>query len=625
MGNFKGLGKLKHTINEGSSNEPFAARYQITESLGEGGMGKVYLAKDTLLDGYKLALKFLHPDLCQDQIQVKRFFREAQLNRKVNHPNVVRIFDVGQVEETVYFTMEYIEGISLKEKIARGTLSTEEIVRIFKEICSGMTAIHEAGIVHRDLKPGNVMIEVGGVAKIADFGIAKTINSDLSNQNELMGCAQYIAPEIWKGKEATTKTDIYSLGVILFEMMTGKVPYSEGSPADMLRQHLCSPIPEIKNDSIPSYLKRLCYKLLSKNEHDRPVNCGEIIQKLSSATSTSMTQISRDDFIRPTVLSGLASIAKNDTPQKLTNLPDYSMLKRKTNPSTYKIPIKEVREALGNNSIGSFLENDFPNNTIADYSKNHSYPWIIRISSSLLTLLVVCSIAYNFLVPWNTLIKLSLANSSTVPFFLCFATCAIGISILFAFPAALVAAFKPAYMSEKKFVIMWAEVSCLLLGILMSLFFWELFKTSEDLVATLIDNPNRLYNILKRSCEMLLYVSLMVPKFILEDQSILYYVVLGLYAMGIFAVFQTKLPGKNLMLLISIVLLPAILYLEYFIPTYLTDYVYNSTVQTVTIPIGEQVFTMSQYALYCGLINWFGILILVNFLRQMLLGISGRR
>ncbi|MDZ4785783.1 MAG: hypothetical protein SGJ02_06880, partial [bacterium] len=132
-------------------------------------------------------------------------------------------------------------------------------------------------------------------------------------------------------------------------------------------------------------------------------------------------------------------------------------------------------------------------------------------------------------------------------------------------------------------------------------------------------------NILKRSCEMLLYVSLMVPKFILEDQSILYYVVLGLYAMGIFAVFQTKLPGKNLMLLISIVLLPAILYLEYFIPTYLTDYVYNSTVQTVTIPIGEQVFTMSQYALYCGLINWFGILILVNFLRQMLLGISGRR
>ncbi len=604
---------MKENIGLGAHGALFAGRYEIVKTLGEGGMGRVYLAKDTLLDGYLLALKTLRPDLCKNEEGLKRFFQEVQLNRKVNHPNVVRIFDVGRDEETVYFTMEYVEGISLKDKIARGPMQFEEVKRIMRDICSGLAAIHAAGIVHRDLKPGNVMLEAGGNAKIADFGIATTATSDITAHNELLGCAHYIAPEIWKGKDATSKTDLYSVGVILYEMITGKTPFNEGSPTDLLRQHLCSPVPEIKNESIPSYLKRICLNLLSKNESDRPAHALEVVQKLAG-TSTSIS-VSSDDFVRPTVVTGLPT--QQQMPA-VTKLPDYSILKRKTNPDTYRSSNWKLRSAAGDwssNSKSSSMEN---HSTIGGHAAGFSLPWIVRAFISLALVATIATITEKFLLPWSKLVQLSLTGSTSINFVLTMAMCAVGISLLFSTPAAIVAALKPNYMQEKKVLIMWGEFTCILLGILTSLLCWELFRGGGDIIKTLTSNPTQLYSSFRRAAEMLLYVGLFIPKFVLKDQAILYYTCIGFYALGVFAIFQSHHTGRNIIFWSCLLLLPLVLAAEYYIPIYATESVYEWTVTNVSFQVGEYNFSMSQFALGCGIANWTIILFLVQFIRKIL-------
>lgn len=602
---------MKEIIGHAAQGVLFAGRYEIVKTLGEGGMGRVYLAKDTLLDGYQLALKTLRPDLCKNEESLKRFFQEVQLNRKVNHPNVVRIFDVGRDDETVYFTMEYIEGISLKDKIARGPLPFEEIKRLMRDICSGLAAIHEAGIVHRDLKPGNVMLEAGGSAKIADFGIATTAASDITAHNELLGCAHYIAPEIWKGKDATAKTDLYSVGIILYEMITGKVPFNEGSAADLLRQHLCSPIPEIKNDSLPSYVKRICLSLLAKNESERPAHALEVVQKLAG-TSTS---ISTDDFVRPTVLTGLP--AQQKLPP-ISKLPDYSALKRKANPETYRSGNWKLRSAAGDWSSASRATSTEGHSTLGKYSAEGTIPWSLRVILSLGMVAIIATLAERFLMPWSTLVRYSLSGSTSVNFISMMALCAIGTSLLFSTPPALVAALKPNYMREKKVLIMWGEFTCLLLGILTALFCWELFKSGSDVVQTITTNPTHLYSCFRRATELLLYVGLFIPKFILKDQSILYYICLGFYALGIFAIFQSHHTGRNVIFWTCLILLPVVLAIEYFLPIYMTQTVYMWTITSVSFELGGYNFSMSQFALACGIANWTIILLLVQFIRKIL-------
>ncbi len=612
MGHYKRLYQVKLNSGQESQSKLFAERYQLLKTIGEGGMGQVCLAKDTLLDNYQLALKVLHPELSKDEEHVKSFFKEAQLNRKINHPNVVRIFDVGQAEEVVYYTMEYVEGTSLKEKIARGPLATEECIRLLKEVCAGLAAIHDTGIIHRDLKPGNVMIEAGGVAKIADFGIAKTVASDITENKELVGCAHYMAPELWKGKEASVQTDIYALGIILFEMLTGKVPYSEGISTDLLRQHICAPIPEVKNDATPSYLKRLCYKLLSKNDFERPKNCYEIIQKLSQGTSTSITH---DDFVRPTVMGGLETRAIID--QQKNKLPDYTTLKRKTNPDSYKIPVTEVRAELRKTSLASFAGTYVPQGTVGSYSVHPDQPIGLQIFYSFVFIITVGLFAHNYMIPWDSLLMSSGGLVTGVSFIGNLALCIVGLSILFSIPAAIVAALRPGYMREKRFFVMWGELCCLLVAICISLFVWQLFQSSDDLIRTLTENPSSLYNNFKKSAEMLIYVALFVPKFVLQDLSLVYYLCLACYAIGAFAIFQTSLPGRNSIFTICMILLPLILFVEYSLPIHARDSFYNLTVQTVTIPIGSHKFELSKFALYCGIFNWCVIFFLVTFLRRI--------
>jgi len=255
-----------------------ANRYKIQSVVGVGGMGVVYLAKDQVLGGEGVALKVLHRDYARKHKYMQRFLREVQLMHRVNHPNVVRTFDVGADGDLVYFTMEYVPGRSLQDLLDSGQFSPQQAISILAQICDGLDAIHKEAIVHRDLKPGNVIIVPKSEVKIADFGLARPEVSSLTSHNEVIGSAAYMAPEIWLGKEVTPAIDIYSLGVLAYELVTGVLPYDSDTPATMMRMHLDNePVPPIElNEHTPLWLSKLILRLLAKNPADRPDNAAEI-------------------------------------------------------------------------------------------------------------------------------------------------------------------------------------------------------------------------------------------------------------------------------------------------------------------------------------------------------------
>lgn len=252
--------------------ELFAERYKLVRQLGRGGMGAVYLVQDTMLGDELVALKLLHAELCQNEKHTKRFLREVQLTRRVTHPNVVRTFDVGGVNGRLYFTMEFAEGQTLKERLVESALNPVEAARIIREICRGLAAIHEADIIHRDLKPGNVIIGANGVVKITDFGVAKPGISDLTGFNEIIGSIPYMAPEVWVGRGVGPRADLYALGVIFYETLTGQLPFEGEAPAELMCKHLETlPVaPIVIRQEIPQWCNDLVLALLEKEQTKRP-------------------------------------------------------------------------------------------------------------------------------------------------------------------------------------------------------------------------------------------------------------------------------------------------------------------------------------------------------------------
>lgn len=258
-----------------------AQRYKIERVLGQGGMGQVFLAQDTVLN-QKVALKVLLPELAKNELNAKRFIREVQLTREINDPNVVRTFDVGRDKELLFLTMEYVEGQTLKDLIANKRLSVSESIKILSEIAKGLTAVHKNSIVHRDLKPGNIILDSLGRAKISDFGVARPDNSDLTGHDEIIGCAPYIAPEIWTGDTITAQSDLYALGVMAYEILLGELPFDGNSPAEIMRKHLYAKAPAIKeiDSSIPKWLSNLVSALLEKNPKKRLPDAIEICERI---------------------------------------------------------------------------------------------------------------------------------------------------------------------------------------------------------------------------------------------------------------------------------------------------------------------------------------------------------
>ena len=247
-------------------------RYEILEILGEGGMAFVYKARDMQLERF-VAIKTLKPNYVNQETFVDRFKREAKTAANLNHPNIVQIFDWG-IEDEPYFVMEYIEGNTLTSIISKNrTISLSDILFIGAQVSSGLHAAHQKGLVHRDIKPGNIMITPDGKVKVTDFGIVSLQNeeSDITKTGSILGTASYISPEQAQGKPVSIESDLYSLGTVLYELITGKAPFSGDSPISTATKHLTEKPekPSLFRRDLPKGVESAILKLLEKATYDR--------------------------------------------------------------------------------------------------------------------------------------------------------------------------------------------------------------------------------------------------------------------------------------------------------------------------------------------------------------------
>ena len=274
-------------------------RYRIVDKIGVGGMADVYLGEDTLL-GRQVAIKVLHANFANDDEFVTRFKREAQAAGKLNHPNIVNMYDVGFDQDLHYIIMEYVDGETLKEYITRhGRLSIDEAVKFTIAIAEGLEHAHTMGIVHCDIKPHNVIITRTGRVKVTDFGIARAMNATntVMYTNSILGSAHYLSPEQASGKPVDGNTDIYSLGVVLYEMLTGKVPFEGETPIAVALKHVREKVapPTRYNPSIPPLLEAVVMKALSKNPADRFNSISDMISDLRLSQGFTMGKTQRHE------------------------------------------------------------------------------------------------------------------------------------------------------------------------------------------------------------------------------------------------------------------------------------------------------------------------------------------
>ena len=260
-------------------------RYTLVDVLGGGGMAKVYLAHDNVLDRH-VALKVLREEYADDEGFVERFRREAKNAASLTHPSIVQIYDQGRSEDgSYYIAMEHVPGGTLKERIAReGPLSPAEAVGIASQVAEALRVAHDRGIVHRDIKPHNVLLSTSGEAKVADFGIARAASSRTITETDLvLGTAAYMSPEQVGGERVGPASDLYSLGVVLYEMLTGELPYRAEDPIATAMQHLNRPPPHPRdaNPAVPEELDAMTAKLLAKDPADRYASAAELADDLS--------------------------------------------------------------------------------------------------------------------------------------------------------------------------------------------------------------------------------------------------------------------------------------------------------------------------------------------------------
>lgn len=261
-------------------------RYSIIRTIGEGGMANVYLAYDTILDR-NVAVKVLRGDLANDDKFVRRFQREALSASSLNHPNIVEMYDVGEDDGQYYIVMEYVEGKTLKQLLKRrGSLTITEVIDIMGQLTDGMAHAHDSYIIHRDIKPQNIMILENGLIKITDFGIAMALNStQLTQTNSVMGSVHYLPPEQANGKGSTIRSDIYSMGILMYELLTGGVPYKGDNAVEIALKHLKEPLPSIRRKlpELPQSIENIILRATAKNPQNRYKDAREMHQDIITA------------------------------------------------------------------------------------------------------------------------------------------------------------------------------------------------------------------------------------------------------------------------------------------------------------------------------------------------------
>ena len=261
-------------------------RYEILRQIGEGGMANVYLAQDIILDR-KVAIKILRGDLANDEKFVRRFQREALSASSLSHPNIVEMYDVGEDNGMYFIAMEYVEGKTLKQLLKkRGNLTLSEAIDIMLQLTDGIAHAHESYIIHRDLKPQNIMIQENGMIKITDFGIAMALNStQLTQTNSVMGSVHYLPPEQASGKGSTVKSDIYSMGILFYELLTGILPFKGENAVEIALKQMKDALPSVRaqNPAVPQSVENIIMKATAKNPKNRYNSVKEMHDDLLTA------------------------------------------------------------------------------------------------------------------------------------------------------------------------------------------------------------------------------------------------------------------------------------------------------------------------------------------------------
>jgi serine/threonine protein kinase len=275
---------LKGSLKELTRGSVFAGRYEVIEELGRGGMGKVYRVMDGKIEE-EVALKLLRPEIASDMKTITRFKNELKFARKIIHKNVCRMYDLSEEGGAQYITMEYMRGEDLKSLIRRiGQFTAGKAIFIARQVCEGLAEAHKLGVVHRDLKPQNIMIDREGNSHIMDFGIAHSISTEgITDSGVIIGTPHYMAPEQVEGKEIDKRTDIYALGVILFEMLTGMVPFEGDTPLVIAVKHKTEhpPDPRKLNPQIPEEISRLILKCMEKSKNKRYQTVEDLLSELN--------------------------------------------------------------------------------------------------------------------------------------------------------------------------------------------------------------------------------------------------------------------------------------------------------------------------------------------------------
>jgi serine/threonine-protein kinase len=272
----------------------FHGRFEILAPLGQGGMGVVYKARDRSLDEV-VAIKVLRPDFARDPLMAERFKSEIRLARRVRHRNVSAIHDFGEADGLLYISMELVEGVDLKRVVReQGPLPTERAYDVVLQVAAGLQAVHEAGIVHRDLKTPNIMLEPGGVARLMDFGIAKREDAEggVTVTGQVVGTPEYMSPEQAQGRKVDARTDVYSLGVVVYEVFTGRVPFRGDTPISTILKHLQEPPPldGPPAERLPARLREVLRRALAKEPADRYPTVAAFADALREARSPSRRQ-----------------------------------------------------------------------------------------------------------------------------------------------------------------------------------------------------------------------------------------------------------------------------------------------------------------------------------------------
>ena len=272
--------------------ESLVGRYRLERRLGHGGMASVFLARDSELDR-PVAVKLLGENVAGDKGLRERFVREARLAARLSHPNVVSIYDAGADDGRPYIVMEYVEGETLADLLARGPLQPEEARQLALQACRGLAHAHDAGLIHRDIKPQNLLLRSDGTLKIADFGIARAAEGTaLTQAGTVLGTAAYLSPEQALGEEVTAATDIYSLGAVLYELLTGRPPLEPESLADLADKQRRPSIAPVREPAphVPRDLEDVVMRCLARNPEYRPRSAAELERELASGPPEPLTE-----------------------------------------------------------------------------------------------------------------------------------------------------------------------------------------------------------------------------------------------------------------------------------------------------------------------------------------------